>query len=134
MGNMIYPVYIHIGDDKHAHGVTLPDFPGCFAAADNYLNLPQKIQEAIELHFQGEEFDLPHPSDIKELEQSGEFQDGMWMLIDVDLSKLETRPMRLNVSLPVSIVKKMDDFAAENHLTRSALIVKATQEFLDAQK
>lgn len=131
---MIYPAYIHIGDDKHAHGVTLPDFPGCFTAADNYLELPQNIQEAIELHFQNEKFELPQPTDINELEQSGEYENGMWMLIDVDLSKLEARPMRLNVSLPVSIVKKMDDFASENHLTRSALIVKATQEYLNSHK
>ncbi len=32
---MLYPVYVHQGDAEHAHGVTLPDFPGCFSAADN---------------------------------------------------------------------------------------------------
>ena len=30
---MLYPVYVHIGDADHAHGVTFPDFPGCFSAA-----------------------------------------------------------------------------------------------------
>ncbi len=33
---MLYPAYIHIGDDQHAHGVTIPDFPGCFSAADEW--------------------------------------------------------------------------------------------------
>jgi len=131
---MIYPAYIHPGDEKHAHGVTLPDFPGCFAAADRYEDLPDNIREAIELHFEGENLDIPLASDINELEASGEFKNGMWMLIDIDLSKFETKPVRLNVSLPMSVVKKMDDFAATNHLTRSALIVKATDEYLQNHK
>jgi len=32
---MLYPVYVHLGDETHAHGVTIPDFPGCFSAADD---------------------------------------------------------------------------------------------------
>ena len=127
---MIYPAYVHLGDKKHAHGVTLPDFAGCFTAADEYSDIPACIQEAIELHFEGERFDIPAPSDINELEKKHEYEDGVWMLIDIDISKLESKPVRLNVSLPSYIVKKMDDFASTNHLTRSALIVKATEEYL----
>lgn len=134
MARMIYPAYVHVGDKKHAHGVTLPDFEGCFTAADDYQDIPQKIQEAIELHFEGENYVFPLPSDINALERSGQYKGGMWMLVDIDLSKLDSKPMRLNVSLPVSIVKKMDDFASQNHLTRSALIVKATEEYLNSHK
>lgn len=131
---MIFPAYVHIGDAAHAHGVTLPDFQGCFAAADNYLELPAKIQEAVELHFEGESFEIPQPTDINLLEKSGRYKGGMWMLLDIDLSKYASKPVRLNVSLPVTIVKKMDDFASKNHLTRSALIVKATEEYLQTHK
>lgn len=129
---MIYPAYVHLGDEKHAHGVTLPDFIGCFTAADEYRDIPSCVQEAIELHFEGEDFDIPAPSDINELEATGTYQDGVWMLIDVDISKLESKPMRLNVSLPSYVVKRMDTFAAKNHLTRSDLIVKAAESFLDS--
>lgn len=129
---MIYLAYIHIGDEKHAHGVTLPDFEGCFTAADSYSDIPKNVQEAIELHFEGESIELPAPSDIKDLEATGLYTDGVWMLVEVDISKLESRPMRLNVSLPSYIVKKMDKYASENHLTRSALIVKATEDYLDS--
>ena len=129
---MIYPAYVHLGDDKHAHGVTLPDFNGCFTAADDYAQLPAAVQEAVELHFEGEGFKIPAPSDINELEKTGEYEGGVWMLIGIDLSKLDTKPMRLNVSLPGHIVRQMDDFASENHLTRSALIVKATESYLNS--
>ena len=37
---MLYPVYVHMGDAKHAHGVTFPDFPGCFSAADEWSVRP----------------------------------------------------------------------------------------------
>lgn len=130
---MIYPAYVHLGDDKHAHGVTLPDFEGCFTAADEYDDIPKKIQEAVELHFEGENFKLPKPSDITEFKRNAEYTDGIWMLIDIDVSKLDSKPMRLNVSLPSHVVKKMDSYATENHLTRSALIVKATEKFLDSK-
>ena len=45
---MLYPVYIHMGDADHAHGVTFPDFPGCFSAVDDWIDLPAAVQEAVE--------------------------------------------------------------------------------------
>ena len=50
---MLYPVYVHVGDDQYAHSVTIPDFPGCFSAADEWDDLPANIQEAVELHIDG---------------------------------------------------------------------------------
>ena len=58
---MLYPVYVHLGDDNHAHGVTIPDFPGCFYAADDWDLLPTNIQEAIELYCEGEDMEIPVP-------------------------------------------------------------------------
>lgn len=125
---MIYPVYVHLGDAEYAHGVTLPDFPGCFSAADSYADIPANIQEALELYAEGEDFDIPEPSEIDTLEASGEYIGGVWMLVDIDVAKLSSRPLRLNVSLPEHVVKKMDDYAEKHHMTRSALIVKAAEE------
>lgn len=130
---MIYPAYVHLGDNTHSHGVTLPDFEGCFTAADEYDDIPGQVQEAVELHFEGENFELPKPSDITELKHDPRFTNGIWMLIDIDISKLDSKPMRLNVSLPSHVVKKMDSYAKQNHLTRSGLIVKATERFLDSK-
>ncbi len=47
---MTYLAYVHLGDEQHAHGVTLPDFAGCFSAADNYGDIPKNVQEALELY------------------------------------------------------------------------------------
>ena len=89
---MIYPAYVHLGDKTHSHGVILPDFQGCFTAADSYADIPAKIQEALELHFEGEDFELPSPSDISRLEATGGFSGGVWMLVDIDVSRLSTKP------------------------------------------
>ena len=64
---MLYPVYIHMGDASHAHGVTFPDFAGCYSAADSWERLPAAIQEASEAHFAGEEGPIPPPTALEEL-------------------------------------------------------------------
>ena len=40
---MLYPVYVHVGNENEAHGVIFPDFPGCFSAADEWADLPAAI-------------------------------------------------------------------------------------------
>lgn len=130
---MIYPAYVHLGNETEAHGVLVPDFPGCFSAADNYADIPANVQEAIELYTEGEAMMLPEPSAIEDLQASEEYQGGVWMLIDIDISKLMSKPMRLNVSLPSHVVARMDAYASEHHLTRSALIVKAAEQLLAAK-
>lgn len=122
---MLYPVYIHMGDAKHAHGVTVPDFPGCFSAADTWDELPANIQEAIEVYCEGEDMDIPAPTPLETLVAKSKYKGGVWMLVDVDVSQLSTRPVRLNVSLPEGLVKRIDAYAKTHHLTRSGFLAKA---------
>lgn len=131
---MIFPAYVHLGDDQHAHGVTLPDFDGCFTAADDYSDIPQKIQDALELYFEEEDIEIPEPSDLNALASNSHYSDGVWMLVDVDVERLSSKPQRLNVSLPSHVVKRMDEYAARHHMTRSALIVKATEDLLASKR
>ena len=58
---MLYPVYVHLGDENYAHGVTIPDFSGCFS-------LPNAIQEAIHLVYMVKGEDVRHLSQ-EELER-----------------------------------------------------------------
>jgi predicted RNase H-like HicB family nuclease len=122
---MLYPVYIHPGDDRHAHGVTIPDLPGCFSAADVWDELPTKIQEAVEVYFQGEAMELPVPTPLDQLTQDPEYQGGIWMLADIDISTLDTKPVRLNISLPGGLVKRIDSYAKRHHMSRSGFVAKA---------
>jgi predicted RNase H-like HicB family nuclease len=122
---MLYSVYVHVGDDHHSHGVTIPDFPGCFSAADDWDLLPVKVQEAIELYCEGEDMDIPLPTSLEKLMSSPEYEGGAWLLVDVDVSRLSTKPVRINISLPENLVQSIDDYAKTHHLTRSGFLARA---------
>ena len=64
-------------------------------------------QEAIELWCEGQNIELPKPSALDALVNNPDYVDGVWLLIDVDISKLDTKPVRLNISMPQSLVSEM---------------------------
>lgn len=131
---MLYPVYLHLGDENHAHGITIPDFPGCFSAADCWEDLPRMIQEAAELYFDGEEGEVPPPTPIEQLAHNPEYEGGAWMLVDIDLSKLSTRIKRVNITLPENLLKSIDDFAVSHHMTRSAFLARAAGRYMEENR
>lgn len=124
---MLYPVYVHMGDAETAHGVIFPDFPGCFSAADEWSDLPAAIQEAVQAHFYGEPDAVPAPTPLDRLANDPQYQGGVWLLADIDLTRIETRPVRLNVSLPAHLVKQIDAWAGEHHMTRSGFLAQAAE-------
>lgn len=127
---MLYPVYIHLGDQDHAHGVTIPDLPGCFSATDDWQSLPTAIQEAVELYFEDEVQTIPPPSELTELARDPQYQGGIWMLMDIDLERVRPKPVRLNISLPEGLVRQIDAHAKARHLSRSGFLAQAASEAL----
>jgi len=124
---MLYPVYVHKDPDS-AYGATFPDFPGCFSAADDLEELPRLAQEAVEVHFEGENIEIPPPTAIEKLVADPEHVGGFWILIEIDLTKVKTRSVRLNISLPASLAERIDRYAAEHHMTRSGFLAKAAEQ------
>lgn len=126
---MLYPVYIHPGDADHAHGVIFPDFPGCFAAADEWAGLPAAIQEAVEAHYHGEGAQaVPPPSALEKLAADAQYQGGIWLLAEVDLNRIDTSPVRLNISLPANLVEQIDAYARSQGATRSGFLAHAARQ------
>jgi predicted RNase H-like HicB family nuclease len=121
---MLYPVYVHKDPDS-AYGMTFPDFPGCFSAADDLGKVPRLAQEAVEVHFEGEDLEIPAPTPIEKFAADPSYEGGFWLLLDVDLSKVITKSVRLNISLPANLVRQIDHYAAEHHMTRSGFLAKA---------
>lgn len=126
---MLYPVYVHMGDAGHAHGVTFPDFPGCFAAADEWAALPAAIQEAVQAHFHGEGAQaVPAPTPLEVLAADAQYTGGVWLLAEVDLSRIDTTPVRLNISLPANLVEQIDAYARSHGATRSGFLAQAARQ------
>ena len=129
---MLYPIYVHIGDDKHAHGITFPDFPGCFSAADEWQEINRMAQEAVECHMAGEGLPVPQPTPLEKLAATPEYQGGIWMLVDIDVSKIDPVPQRVNISMPRFLLSQIDEYAQAHHLTRSGFLAKAAQDAMRA--
>lgn len=123
---MLYPAYVH-KDESSAYGVTFPDFPGCFSAADEMADLPRMAQEAVEVHFEGEELPIPAPSAPEAWAGDERFESGYWLLVDIDLSKINSKAVRLNISLQENLVVRIDAAARARHQSRSAFLAAAAE-------
>ncbi|SCU78492.1 conserved hypothetical protein [Cupriavidus necator] len=128
---MLYPVHIEPGDATHAHGISFPDFPGCFSAADDWADIPANAQEAVEAHFADGE-PIPEPSGLERWLRHPEYEGGVWMLVDIDLSRVNTRAVRVNISLPERLVQAIDDAAKSRHMSRSAFLALAAQHEMES--
>jgi predicted RNase H-like HicB family nuclease len=120
---MLYPLYIW-KEKNSAYGGRFPDLPGVFTAADNLDELPAMAQEAVEAMYEGEAR-IPEPSSVEQWKDCTEYKDGFWMLVAIDRAKINTKPVRLNISLPESLLHDIDAFAKARHLTRSGFLAQA---------
>lgn len=130
MTTMLYAAYIHPGDATHAHGVTLPDFPGCFSAADHWEDIPAKVEEAVELYFEGEELEIPSPTSLDELRQNPDYVDGVWLLLDLDLTRLRPKAKRINITVPEPLLARIDEYARSHRMTRSGFLASAAAQVM----
>lgn len=124
--NMLYPVYVHKDQDS-AYGLTFPDFDGCFSAADDMQDIARMAQEAVEVYFDGEDLDLPEPSSPEQWANDERFEGGYWLLVDIDTSKINSKSVRINISMPEALVKRIDAVAKKQHLSRSAFLAKSAE-------
>lgn len=130
---MLYPVYVH-KDKTSAYGLTFPDFPGCFSAADEIEGITRAAQEAVEAHFDGEAMEIPAPSIPEKWSRDKRFKGGYWMLVEIDLERVSNKSVRLNISLPERLVVRIDAFAKSRHLSRSAFLARAAMAQMRTEK
>ncbi|MGD1324962.1 type II toxin-antitoxin system HicB family antitoxin [Pandoraea pnomenusa] len=125
---MKYPIYVWQEGDS-AFGATFPDLPGVHTAADTLDDLERMAQEAVELMYEDSDEQIPAPTyDIKKL-HANEVDDGtgFWMFVEIDLSKVSSKSVRLNISLPERLVHQIDAAAEKRHMSRSAFLALAAQ-------
>jgi len=120
---MLYPVIIH-KDEGSVFGVTVPDFPGCTTAGDTLEEALANVQEAVELYMDGED-ELPAPSALEDVLRDHGEEGGAIMLVDVDLSFMDTTTQRVNITLPAYALRLVDKAAERRGMTRSAYLAEA---------
>lgn len=103
---MRYPVVIH-KDPESDYGVTVPDLSGCFSAGETLDEALNEVVEAIECHVEGLLMDsepIPAPKTIEYHQSNPDYQDGVWAIVTVDLTKLSGKTKRVNITLPERVL------------------------------
>jgi predicted RNase H-like HicB family nuclease len=129
---MKYPVVIH-KDENSDYGVTFPDLPGCFSAGETIEEALVNAQEAAECHIEGILLDsepFPVATIIEKHKDNPDFKDGIWALVEVDLSRLSLKSKRVNITMPERLLNSLDYFAKKHGETRSGLLTQAVTEYM----
>ncbi len=133
---MEFPIAIH-KDDGSVYGVTVPDVVGCYSYGDTIEDAIRNAREAITSHIEtmielGEDVEFTCSS-IEELVNKDEFAGAVWALADVDITKLDTKPERINISLPRFVLHKIDSFVEKRHETRSGFLARVALDAIAHQ-
>lgn len=127
---MFYPIAIEAGDKSHAYGVIVPDLPGCFSAGATLDQAIANAKEAIAAHIEllvelGK--DIPGVSTVETLANHPDFKGYTWALVDVDITRLMGGSEKINVTLPKSLIDRIDRCVATQpeYKSRSGFLAQA---------
>lgn len=123
-----YIAVIH-KDENSAYGVSFPDLPGCFSAADAEADIIPNAMEALELWFE-DASDRPAPTGIEQLrtdpDVAADLAAGAY-LIAVPWRFNAGKSQRINITLDKGLLELIDEEAARRKMTRSALLAQAAE-------
>ncbi|NBA96341.1 type II toxin-antitoxin system HicB family antitoxin [Pseudomonas sp. R5(2019)] len=126
---MKFPVVLH-KDPDCAYGVTVPDVPGCFSAGETVTEALESVQEALALHFEGLVVDgvaLPQPSEVDAHLDNPDYADGIWAVVEFDVTPYLGKAVRFNATLPERLLKRIDDVVGRDgrYASRSGFLACA---------
>ena len=132
---MRYPIVIH-KDEESSYGVTVPDLPGCFSAGETLDEALELAQDAILGHVEtllmgGQT--IPEQRSLELHQQNLDYAGGMWALVDVDLSKVAAKTVRVNITMPSPILSLTDKVAKQEGESRSGLLAKAVLYYVESK-
>lgn len=133
---MRFPVVLHT-DDGLRYGVTVPDLPGCFSAGESFDDALDSVIEAIELHLEGiaaETGTIPLPHPIAAHRANPDYADGVWAAVEVDVSRFEETPEKIDIILPRRLLTQIDEYARSHGTTRSSFIADAARHAMAGQR
>lgn len=108
---MRYPVVIEEGSERVAFGVVVPDLPGCFSAGDTLDEAMSNVEEAAAAWIDATldaGGSVPAPSSLEEIKARPEFKGWTFGVVSIDPALLDDTTTRINVSLPVRVLKRLD--------------------------
>jgi len=131
---MKYPVVLHT-DNGVSYGVTVPDILGCFSAGDTFDEALDMAEEAIFSHLElllEDGKDIPTANPVSVHKDDPDYRDGVWAVVDVDITPLLGKSEKINVTLPHLLITKIDKIVAANpkYKSRSGFLAEASKKVL----
>lgn len=124
-------------DENSVYGVNVPDIRGCHSWGNTIEGALKNAKAAVYSHVETLiELGLPveiTQSKIEALTQDEEYAGAIWALVDVELEKLDSKPERINISIPRFVLSKIDSFAQARHETRSGVLARAALTLIAAE-
>ena len=123
-------------DSKSDFGVSFPDFSGCITAGNSIDEAKDMAHEALSLHIKGMMDDgekIPVPSKLEDIIDDPDYSDAAAILI-VSVSKSKYRSVRVNITVPEDMLRKIDTVAKKRGLSRSSFLVHAAQNAITPSK
>ncbi|MEQ8401784.1 MAG: type II toxin-antitoxin system HicB family antitoxin [Roseitalea porphyridii] len=115
-----------------AYGISFPDLPGCFSAADAQADIIPNAMEAIELFLDGAP-EAPHSRDLEALtadpDVTSELAAGAYLLAVPHIDNTQ-KTTRVNITLNKGLLDAIDAEATRRKMTRSGLIAQAAEREL----
>ena len=126
-----YPIAIFKDEGNPTYGVVVPDVPGCYPCGDSIQEAIEDSRKAIATHIEclldtGRPFDFERIRSIEELRALPDYADALcWAVAEIDEATLSEKPIRFNVSWPEHLLRRVNDYVAANHDSRSGFLAKA---------
>ena len=114
------------------YSVDFPDFPGCVTAGLTLAEAKAMATEALAGHVEvmAEHGDpIPAPSSLEAALADPDNADAVPFLVSVDVPG--DRAVRVNVTLPESLLHRIDAAARARRVSRSAFLARAAGSVLD---
>ncbi len=116
-------------DAKSDFGVSFPDFPGCITAGSSIDEVKDMAHDALSLHIKGMVEDgetIPAPAKLEDIMDNPDYSDAAAFLI-VSVSESKPRSVRVNITVPEDMLRKIDTIAKKRGMSRSSFLVHAAK-------
>jgi len=77
---------------------------------------------------------IPTPSDIDLHKTNPDFKNGVWALVEIDISKLSLKSKRINITMPERLIRVGDQYAKKSGSSWSGLLAQAVIEYMTAHQ
>lgn len=117
-----YTLIVH-KEAASAYGLTFPDIPGCFAAADEWSDIPAAAAEALDLWFEDAPMVAASSLDaiLAREDVRRAISEGA-TLITIAYIPADGKLERVNVSMDRGLLRAIDQTADARGMTRSAFL------------